>query len=222
MKLNPLTPLGARTPGMHPAFAGVVGFLIAITAACIYLVFANYRGIWPYRMTRDDTKGCYWQQVQCIRAPCPPVWMCPTDDEPLQTTEISVEYRNSDYGLLVVLPMSWDGYSVEDHTWTASKIDDTGREVPATTGIEIHVIPPGSTDTTPLQDIPIMIFTHEQWKHIDGIYNDWVVSPAPFDPRILAENDSYVFALPARYNHTLLENYQEVEDIIESGAIRAF
>ena len=42
------------------------------------------------------------------------------------------------------------------------------------------------------------------------------------NPIELGRNSDYVFALPARYNYAFPEGYEEVDDIIESGAFEAY
>ncbi|AET67798.1 hypothetical protein Desor_2196 [Desulfosporosinus orientis DSM 765] len=58
-----------------------------------------------------------------------------------------------------------------------------------------------------------MIFTLDQWNSLQqGKYH---IGPAPIDPSELGRNNSYVFALPARYNYAVLAGVQEVESILD-------
>ena len=72
----------------------------------------------------------------------------------------------------------------------------------------------------PREDIPIMIFTHRQWKLVQtGKVN---VSAAPFPPEELSHNRQWVFALPARYNYDLLEGHEDVERAMSTHSLHAF
>lgn len=76
---------------------------------------------------------------------------------------------------------------------------------------------PKWTADAPRQDIPIMVFTLDQW---DQIINEKIaVSAAPLPPSELGRNSKYVFALPARYNFAFITGYEEVDQIIQGGAL---
>ncbi|HVM94455.1 MAG TPA: hypothetical protein VMT67_16660 [Terriglobales bacterium] len=79
---------------------------------------------------------------------------------------------------------------------------------------------PRSTEAEPRQDIPIMVFTHKQWKLVEE--GTLVVSAAPIGPGELGRNREYVFALPPRYNYAFPEGYEEVEKIISRGSLKPF
>lgn len=56
-----------------------IGLIIAVIAAAGFAYAARSAGIWPFK-TLESPKapdGCYYHQVQCIRAPCPPELICP-------------------------------------------------------------------------------------------------------------------------------------------------
>ena len=131
----------------------------------------------------------------------------------------SIVYENKEYGLRVALPEDWKGYQVLTQQWAAFKVSDpdAGNSV---FGPQIVLRSPKWTQAKPYQDIPIMIFSPEQWWQLnqDVIH----IGAAPIGPRELAGNARYVFALPARYNFAFPEGYEEVEKIIGSGAVTAF
>lgn len=133
--------------------------------------------------------------------------------------ETVLEYRNNQYGLSVKLPSSWQGYKVQTSTWQGTNAGQSGDKVVAT-GPAIHIVHPFSTTQNPRQDIPIMVFTIAQWNAMQA--DQWHVGAAPFNPSELARNSKYVFGLPARYNYAFLPGYEEVQSIIDSGAITAF
>lgn len=123
----------------------------------------------------------------------------------------TIEYRNNKYGFIFELPKSWKGYSIIEEKWNYFTYDLTGNEVPVQ-GPEIFIRHPEWTSTNPRQDIPIMVFTIEEWNLLqDGKYFG---QAAPIPPSELGRNSNYVFALPPRYNFAYLTGWEEVENII--------
>jgi hypothetical protein len=102
------------------------------------------------------------------------------------------------------------------------RLDAQGNveEDPSETGPLVLIRHPGWTEENPRQDIPVMVFTHAQWEALEN--GEFHIGAAPTNPSRLGRNSEYVFALPARYNYAFPEGYEEVEDIIESGAFEAF
>ena len=123
-------------------------------------------------------------------------------DEPWQATDQTIYqildtmtlggwklYRNDQYGFSFLLPPSWEGYSITADTWNGNDIADT-------TGPIISINPPQLPDES-LQNIPVLVFTREQWKLVQN--SSLVVSAAPIGPIKLGQNSKYVFALPPRW-----------------------
>ena len=130
--------------------------------------------------------------------------------------EALVEYRNSDLGFSFSLPSSWEGFSVRKSEWEGLKSSDLGDKV-VERGLLISIVHPKSTAQQPRQDIPIMVFTLDQWNSLqNGNFN---VGPAPFGPTELGRTAKYVFALPARYNYSFPTGYREVELILEGNPL---
>ena len=77
---------------------------------------------------------------------------------------------------------------------------------------------PRWTEKIPRQDIPIMVFTLEQWSSLEK--GEFHIGAAPVPPRKLGQNDKYVFALPSRYNFAFPEGYEEVEAILETDSLQ--
>ncbi|MDH8679769.1 hypothetical protein QE109_16545 [Fusibacter bizertensis] len=120
-------------------------------------------------------------------------------------------YDNSTYGFKFTLPGTWEGYTVIEDVWTSTSTDIDQS------GPQIILRNPLWTETEVTQDIPILVFTHEQWADVlDEKFN---VSAAPIPPSMLGENDAYVFALPARYNFAYPKGYEEVESILEGNPL---
>ncbi len=123
----------------------------------------------------------------------------------------NVVYDNSTYGFKFTLPSSWFGYTVVEDQWASTSADYNQS------GPEIYLRNPLWTEAEVTQDIPILVFTHEQWQDIlDEKYN---VSAAPIPPTMLGVNDAYVFALPPRYNFAYPKGYEEVETILEGNPL---
>jgi hypothetical protein len=89
MDNTPITPLGAKTPHMHPALPYVVAALAAVILVGGYLVFASYQGIWPYSALTPSP------------SPSP----------------VGIEYRSAQYGFFIPLTDDWRGYSVMVQQW---------------------------------------------------------------------------------------------------------
>jgi hypothetical protein len=136
-----------------------------------------------------------------------------------ETSSASIVYQNGKYGFTVALPASWKGYTVLTQEWQGYSLVE-GQEGKVTeTGPEILVRHPKWTEDTPRQDIPILVFTLDQW---DAIQQDkFHIGAAPIGPSELARNSRYVFALPARYNFAFLPGNEEVDQLVQNGAVQA-
>ncbi|WP_148136811.1 LysM peptidoglycan-binding domain-containing protein [Candidatus Formimonas warabiya] len=124
-----------------------------------------------------------------------------------------VVYRNTQYGFSFSLPESWRGYRIVTDRWEG--LDINGQVVE--TGPEIMIRHPLWTAERPRQDIPIMIFTLDQWRSLEQ--DKFHIGAAPIGPRELGRNKRYVMALPARYNFAFPEGYEEVERILEGNPL---
>jgi hypothetical protein len=131
-------------------------------------------------------------------------------------------YTNTQFGLRISLPDSWQGYGVTMFEWVATDFTTSGAEQEAGRGPKVHIVHPLVAGGNPRQDIPIMVFTLEQWGHVSGQNSNWSVSAAPIPPTELARNSRYVFALPARYNFVSLPGWEEVDELLRNGAVSAF
>lgn len=134
----------------------------------------------------------------------------------------SVIYKNDEYGFTFTLPEGWENYSIQNEIWKGEPLNDESnadadKDI---TGPIIYIRHPEWTKDSPRQDIPIMIFTVEQWKELQN--GEFSVGAAPIGPRLLGENSTYVFALPARYNYEFLTGFEEVEKILENNPLQAF
>jgi hypothetical protein len=123
-------------------------------------------------------------------------------------------YTNKQYGFTFCLPQSWAGFVVDTSRWDGRVlVGDSARPPQVLHGPELFIRHPLWTADHPRQDIPILIFTHAQWRLVER--QALAVSAAPIGPSELGRNTSFVFALPPRYDFALLTGWREVRDVLE-------
>jgi hypothetical protein len=127
------------------------------------------------------------------------------------------EYKNIQYGFCFLLPKSWQGFSIVVNHWQGFPIGEGGN-VQAQQGPIISIRDPRWTSGDPRQDIPIMVFTLDQWRAVQ--HDQLSVTAAPIGPGELGRNRRYVFALPPRYNYAFLPGYKEVAQILKTRPLR--
>jgi hypothetical protein len=131
----------------------------------------------------------------------------------------TLEYKNDQYGFSFSLPVSWTGYNIINEVWTGYATGGQGDKK-FTEGPLISIRHPLWTQTLPRQDIPLMVFTLNQWQDLQA--DKFHIGAAPIGPSELGRNGKYVFALPARYNYAFPAGYEEVDKIIQNKALQAF
>ncbi len=131
-----------------------------------------------------------------------------------------VTYKNTEYGLSVVLPLSWQGYTVSIDKWKGNASGDQLGDVAVADGPVVSIHNPKWTGGNTYQDVPIMIFTISEWNNLQT--GKFHIGAEPVNPSELARNSKYVFALPVRYNYGYPEGFQEVEQIIAGKSVTAF
>ena len=132
----------------------------------------------------------------------------------------TIEYRNADYGFVIDLPSSWQGYSIINGEWKGYHYIEGKGDTVIARGLLLKVRHPEWTEQNPRQDIPIMVFTPEQWENPSSPKDagkSFVLGAAGVGPMGLGKNSKYVFALPARYNATYLPGWEEVDQIIRNS-----
>jgi len=127
-------------------------------------------------------------------------------------------YKNTQYGFDFALPESWKGYTLVTTEWEGLGITDSQSGKIVTAGPQISIRHPLWTSQDPRQDIPLMIFTLDQWASL--LKEEFRVGAAPIPPSELGRNVKYVFALPARYNFAFPAGYEEVEDILKGDPLK--
>lgn len=130
-----------------------------------------------------------------------------------------ITYENKQYGFLFTLPKSWENYSIINDHWAGYLNTDSKEGTVGDSGPLLKIRNPLWTTENSRQDIPIMVFTLEQWTRVQNA--DLIVSAAPMPPTELGRNSTYVFALPARYNYSFNQGFEEVESILEANPLKA-
>jgi hypothetical protein len=133
----------------------------------------------------------------------------------VNTAGPAIEYRNAQYGFCFSLPGSWKGYSVLAEEWKGSPPDSRSF----TKGPLLRIRHPHWTEQDPHEDVPIMVFTHAQWRLVEK--EQLIVSAAPFGPSELGRNGRYVFALPPRFDYDFATGREEVEALIRNKSLHA-
>ena len=128
-------------------------------------------------------------------------------------------YRNDEYGFTFALPESWKGYTIVIDKWEGFDVDRSSN-TPSQVGPIIKIRNPDWTEQNPYQDIPIMVFTLDQWQEVSD--EKLSVSAAPMPPTELGRNSKYVFALPARYNYSYPTGWEEVDQIMKNNPLKTF
>jgi len=130
----------------------------------------------------------------------------------------SIIYKSKKYRFGFALPETWKGYSIIVGEWGGTVFDEEGPRPEK--GPQITIRHPHWTNDDPWQDIPIMVFTHAQWKFVEQ--DRIIVSAAPFGPGEIGRNAHYVFALPPRFDYGDAKGREEVQAILQHNPIRAF
>ncbi|WP_222429986.1 S-layer homology domain-containing protein [Paenibacillus cremeus] len=127
-------------------------------------------------------------------------------------------YENTQYGFRFKLPDSWKSYAIVTDKWDGLFVGDAQGDKVVESGPKLSIRHPEWTAEQPRQDIPILVFTVDQWNELQQ--DKFHIGAAPIGPSELTRNDKYVFALPSRYNFAYPEGYQEVEGILKSDPIQ--
>lgn len=131
-------------------------------------------------------------------------------------------YTNNAYGFILNFPNTWKGYTVAESSWQGRDVN-TNQEY---SGPEIIIKNPQTTAKQAWQDIPIMVFNHDEWTAVSNERGcgqnepgckEIAVSAAPIPPAKIGENAKYVFATPPRwYGFTDAIGFQEAVNIVKT------
>ncbi|NLM37123.1 MAG: hypothetical protein GX202_03235 [Firmicutes bacterium] len=128
-----------------------------------------------------------------------------------------IVYANTAYGFTLHLPTGWQDFQVLNEEWEGLSLGAEEEGKTAARGLLLKIRHPEWTPEEPRQDIPIMVFTLDQWADLQGM--KFSVGAAPVGPQELGRNEKYVFALPARYNYAFPVGYEEVEAILAGNPL---
>ena len=128
----------------------------------------------------------------------------------------SILYTNTEYGFTFSLPADWQGYSILKSTWVGTPLTN----VVAPNGPKLIIRNPHWTSSAHYEDIPILVFTLSQWNAY--LAGSFAVSAAPIPASELGRNNTYVFALPPRWDYDYSLGYKEAENIISGNPLHAF
>ncbi|MEQ8199808.1 MAG: hypothetical protein ABRQ24_00140 [Syntrophomonadaceae bacterium] len=129
-----------------------------------------------------------------------------------QHKEGTILYQNAEYGFDFILPTSWQGYKIITEEWEGTAITGPSQGKIISRGPKLSIRHPQWTQAQPRQDIPILVFTLDQWDSLQR--QTFSIGAAPIGPKELGRNSKYVFALPARYNFAFPAGFEEVENIL--------
>ena len=174
----------------------VVIFIIFILIAVIFArVILKYQNGKNTNITNNATSTNKIVDNQAItEATSSPSMASTTTVASTEFTNTPLDYKNYTYGFEIKFPNSWMRYQTMMEFWDGVSVNDGSVKYK---GPKIVFRNPNWTETKPWQDIPVMIFTKEQWKLAES--EDMAVSAAPIGPSKLGENKNYVFALPPRW-----------------------
>jgi len=130
----------------------------------------------------------------------------------------TILYQNTQYGFDFVLPVSWQGYTIVNEEWEGTAITGPSQGKVVSQGPRLSIRHPQWTQAQPRQDIPILVFTLDQWNSLQK--EEFSLGAAPVGPKELDRNSKYVFALPARYNFAFPTGFEEVEDILAGNPLQ--
>lgn len=140
------------------------------------------------------------------------------ESEPDSTLSDSIVYENTKYGFNFVLPDGWTDFSIVAEKWEGMPAGYSAGDEAAETGDIINIRHPLWTAENPRQDIPIMVFSIDQWNSLEK--GSFHIGAAPVGPTEIGRNSKYVFALPARYNYEFPTGFEEVEKILENNPLK--
>ena len=125
-------------------------------------------------------------------------------------------YRNTQYGFCFVLPASWKGFTIVTEQWQGG-VFSTGQTIH---GPRLLIRNPQWAEDDPYQDIPIMVFTPAQWRHVEE--DDMSLNPKGISPAKLGQNGRYVFALqPLWVGYVEVNGWQEMESWMSQNRLQA-
>jgi hypothetical protein len=133
-----------------------------------------------------------------------------------QLTGLPIHYHNARYDFTFYLPAGWQGYSILTQQWEGEKyLPEKDNAVVLARGPIIVLRNPQWKTNDLYQDIPIYIFTRQQWDDTNlGKYYAQGAGGVIYE---LWHDDKYVFGMHSRYNWGELNGAKEVQDIVNQN-----
>lgn len=125
------------------------------------------------------------------------------------STNFTSQYKNLEYGFTLNLPETWEGYT---ESKTPIKLLDKGEVL----GYTVVIRYPKWKENAQTMDIPIQVFTLDQWKKWETNNFEGYPTAAPIGPTERGRNSKYVFATSPRYNYSFAIGWEEVDEIIKT------
>ena len=134
-----------------------------------------------------------------------------------QPSDLPLRYHNAQYNFTFFLPADWKGYSVLIQEWSAELHSADYQTVVGTEhGPMILLRNPHWTVNDPYQDIPIIVFTREQWGF--GRPQRLFVGAGGVEDEI-SHNAKYVFVINSRHNWRELKGWAETGKIVRQNVV---
>ena len=138
---------------------------------------------------------------------------CGSLNAPNQPSGLPLRYHNAQYSFTFFLPVSWQGYSALIQKWEGvSYLPAKDTTAVTAHGPIIVLRRPHWKADDPYQDIPIMIFSRNQW---DALHSGKFF---PYAGGMIFEmwhSHKYVFGIYSRYNaDDSVKGWKEADDIL--------
>ncbi|HWD92553.1 MAG TPA: hypothetical protein VG938_09400 [Verrucomicrobiae bacterium] len=129
---------------------------------------------------------------------------------------LPLRYHDSQYDLTFSLPASWKGYSILKQQWTGEAYSpEKDTDVVRGRGPIIIFRNPQWKTNDRYQDIPIYIFTRQQWDDSHLRYDAVGAGGIILE---LWHDDKYVFGMHSRYNtDDSVKGWKEAEEIVRQN-----
>jgi hypothetical protein len=134
-------------------------------------------------------------------------------------SSLPIRYHNSQYNSTFCLPANWKGYSVLTRQWEGEEYAPEKDTVVKVADGPIIVLRNPQWKTNNLyQDIPVYIFTRQQWDDIHLGKYDAVGAGGVIDE--IWHNDKYVFGIHSRYNaDDSINGWSKVQGIVNQNCV---
>ncbi len=130
---------------------------------------------------------------------------------------LPIRYHNTQYDFTFYLPESWKGYSVLTDQWEGiTYLEKEDKDAVLARGPIILLRNPQWKTNKPYQDIPIYIFTRQQWD--DDKSGKLSAEGAGGIIYELWHNDKYVFGIHSRFNaNDSVPGWDEAQNIVNTN-----